>query len=126
MKKIYLSLALMVAANSFSQKVISNTQSFKADRTFISKATKTPVGIEKAQGDTLWFDGFTNATNWTQTFGTGHSSNSTGSNPGWVVVNSLPANVTGQQAAYQWPATFSAANGSFALINSDEAGGCLF
>ena len=123
MKKIYLSLALMVAANSFSQKVISNTQSFKADRTFISKATKTPVGIEKAQGDTLWFDGFTNATNWTQTFGTGHSSNSTGSNPGWVVVNSLPANVTGQQAAYQWPATFSAANGSFALINSDEAGG---
>ena len=122
MKTIYLSIALMVAANSFSQKVISNTQSFKADRTFITKATKAPVGIEKAQGDTLWFDGFTNANNWTQTFGTGHSSNSTGSNPGWVVVNSLPANVTQQQAAYQWPSTFSAANGSFALINSDEAG----
>ncbi len=122
MKKIYLSFALMVAANSFSQKVIGNAQSFMADRTFTTKATKTPVGIEKAEGDTLWIDGFTNASNWTQTFGTGHTSNATGSNPGWVVVNSLPTNITGQQAAYQWPATFSAATGNFALINSDEAG----
>jgi hypothetical protein len=122
MKKIYLSFALMVAANSFSQKVIGNAQSFMADRTFTTKATKTPVGIEKAEGDTLWIDGFTNASNWTQSFGTGHTSNATGSNPGWVVVNSLPANVTGQQADYQWPATFSAATGNFALINSDDAG----
>jgi hypothetical protein len=122
MKTIYLSLALMVAANSFSQKVIGKTQSYVADRTFLTKATKTPVGIEKAQGDTLWFDGFTNANNWTQTFGTGHTSNSTGSNPGWVVVNSLPNNINSQQAAYNWPSTFSAANGNFALINSDEAG----
>ena len=116
-------MALLVSLGSVAQKLTTRNESILKDRSFVGtpKAHQNQ-GIIKAQGDILWSNGFDNAADWTQTFGTGQSAN-TGSNPGWEVLSALPSNVTSQQASYQWPATFAAASGNFAFINSDLAGG---
>jgi hypothetical protein len=65
----------------------------------------------------LWQNGFENPSDWTQTYGPGHTAGD------WTIVNAIPSNITSQQGAYQWPATFSGSTGNFAFINSDLAGG---
>lgn len=121
MKKIYLSLALIASLSAVAQKMPAKKEGFSPERTFVSKAKKTNQDILKAEGDTLWMNGFETSGEWIQTLGTGQSTN-TGSNPGWEILTAIPAGITAQQAGYQWPATFSGATGNFAFINSDGAG----
>ncbi len=116
-------MALLVSLGSVAQKITTRSESIVKDRTFADapKAHQNQ-GIIKTEGAVLWSNGFDNAADWTQSFGTGQSAN-TGSNPGWEILSALPSNVTSQQASYAWPATFAAASGNFAFINSDLAGG---
>lgn len=120
MKKVYLSLALITSLSAFAQKMPTKKEGFSQDRTFITKA-KNNQNTLKAEGDILWSSGFETSGEWAQTLGTGQSTN-TGGNPGWEILTAIPAGIASQQAAYQWPATFSGAAGNFAFINSDGAG----
>ncbi len=120
MKKIYLSLALFTSLSAVAQKMPAKKEVFNHDRSFVTKA-KNNQNTLKAEGDVLWSSGFETAGEWTQTLGTGHSTN-TGSNPGWEILTAIPTGITSQQAGYQWPANFSGATGNFAFINSDGAG----
>jgi len=121
MKKVYLSLALFASFSALAQKMPEKKEGFSSERSFVSKAKKTSQDILKAEGDTLWISEFETAGEWSQTLGTGQSTN-TGDNPGWEILTAIPASITSQQAGYNWPATFSGATGNFAFINSDGAG----
>lgn len=118
MKKLYLFSVLLFG--TFSVKAQLNVPKVAAatkNRNEIRPVPKNNANIQKAEGDIAWSNGFDTPTQWVQTTGSGHTGGD------WEIVNSLPSNITSQQASYQWPTTFSAASGNFALINSDLAGG---
>ena len=119
MKKIYVCLFTLSLGGAFAQKNVVRTETSIVDSSFVRKQHNHAQNLLKAQGDTLWMDGFENPGAWVQTLGPNHTGTQ---NPGWEILSTLPANVTSQQAAYQWPSTFSGANGNFAFINSDDAG----
>jgi hypothetical protein len=120
MKKVYLSFALFASLSAVAQKMPAKKEAFSPERSFVTKAKNNQNNL-KAEGDVLWSSGFETTGEWTQTLGTGQSTN-TGDNPGWEILTAIPAGITAQQANYQWPATFSGATGNFAFINSDGAG----
>ena len=120
MKKVYLSFALFASLSAVAQKMPAKKEAFSPERSFVTKAKNNQNNL-KAEGDVLWSSGFETTGEWTQTLGTGQSTN-TGDNPGWEILTAIPTGITAQQAAYQWPATFSGATGNFAFINSDGAG----
>jgi hypothetical protein len=117
MKKIYLLAGALVGTLAVNAQVMPNKASVQNDRNEIRPTAKKVGSTVKAEGDVLWSNDFSTPANWAQTTGSGHVAGD------WTVLNALPANITGQQAAYQWPATFSGASGNFAFINSDDAGG---
>jgi hypothetical protein len=120
MKKVYLSFALFASLSAVAQKMPAKKEAFSPERSFVTKAKNNQNNL-KAEGDVLWSSGFETTGEWTQTLGTGQSTN-TGDNPGWEILTAIPTGITAQQANYQWPATFSGATGNFAFINSDGAG----
>jgi hypothetical protein len=120
MKKVYLSFALFASLSAVAQKMPAKKEAFSPERSFVTKAKNNQNNL-KAEGDVLWSSGFETTGEWAQTLGTGQSTN-TGDNPGWEILTAIPAGITAQQAAYQWPATFSGSTGNFAFINSDGAG----
>ena len=117
MKKIYLLAGALVGTLAVNAQVMTNKASVLNDRNEIRPTAKKVGSTVKAEGDVLWSNDFSTAADWAQTTGAGHTAGD------WTILNALPANVTGQQAGYQWPATFSNATGNFAFINSDDAGG---
>ena len=117
MKKIYLLAGALVGTLAVNAQVMPNKASVQNDRNEIRPTAKKVGSTVKAEGDVLWSNDFSTPANWSQTNGAGHTAGD------WTILNALPANITGQQAAYQWPATFSGASGNFAFINSDDAGG---
>lgn len=118
MKKIYILAGMLVGSVAVNaQLVVNNTATALKDRTEINPVVKKKATAEKAEGDVVWSNGFGTPSEWTQTTGVGHTAGD------WSILTALPANITSQQAAYGWPATFSGASGNFAFINSDEAGG---
>jgi hypothetical protein len=83
----------------------------------VRPVTKKVQSTEKVEGQEWWANGFDQLSDWNQTtVAPGHTSGD------WAIVTALPANITSQQAGYQWPAAFSNSSGNFALINSDAAG----
>jgi hypothetical protein len=117
MKKVYLLSGVLLASFALNAQKLTNAKTLpqvKENFGIKKVASSTPL---KAEGDVLWTNGFDTPSEWTQTVGSGHSAGD------WQIITSLPANITGQQASYQWPATFSAAQGNFAFIDSDAAGG---
>jgi hypothetical protein len=96
---------------------MQNKASVLNDRNEIRPTAKKVGSTVKAEGDVLWSNDFSTAADWAQTTGSGHTAGD------WTIVTAIPASITAQQGAYQWPATFSGASGNFAFINSDEAGG---
>ena len=119
-KNLLLGVALigMLAVNA---QVMSTKVSAKNNRNEIRPTAKKVASTAKAEGDVLWTNDFSTTTDWAQTTGTGHAGN-TGTGGNWTILTAIPTGITGQQAAYQWPATFSGASGNFAFINSDLAG----
>jgi hypothetical protein len=117
MKKIYLLAGALVGGFALNAQV-AKTQSVAAqnDRNDVRPVTKKVQSTQKVEGQEWWANGFDQLSDWNQTTGVGHVSGD------WAIVNSLPSNITSQQAGYQWPAAFSNASGNFALINSDAAG----
>lgn len=117
MKKIYLLAGALIGTLAVNAQVMTTKVSAKNDRNEIRPTTKKVGSTVKAEGDVLWSNDFSTPANWAQTTGSGHTAGD------WTILNALPANITSQQAGYQWPASFSNASGNFAFINSDDAGG---
>lgn len=118
MRKLYLFTVLLFGTFSVNaQLIVTKEETILKNRNEIRPVLKNKTNAQKAEGDVAWSNGFDTPTQWVQTTGAGHTGGD------WEIVNSLPSNITSQQASYQWPATFSAATGNFALINSDLAGG---
>ncbi|TNF50007.1 MAG: T9SS type A sorting domain-containing protein [Bacteroidetes bacterium] len=118
MKKVYLIAGALIGAMSVNaQKAINTVVSAKHDKTDVMPAKKKVANATKAEGDIFWQNGFDTPSEWSQTTGVGHTAGD------WAIINTLPSNVTSQQAGYAWPATFSGASGNYAFINSDAAGG---
>lgn len=115
MKKIYLLAGVLVAGFAVNAQKTMQTENMKLDRNEIRPVAKKAANQVKAEGDLWWSDGFDTLANWVHSAGVGHTGN-------WAVINALPSNITGQQAAYGWPATFANATGGFAFIDSDGAG----
>ena len=122
MKKIYLLAGALIGTLAVNAQVMSTKVSAKIDRNEIRPTAKKVGSTAKNEGDVLWTNDFSTNTDWAQTTGTGHAGN-TGTGGNWTILTAIPTGITGQQAAYQWPATFSGASGNFAFINSDLAGG---
>jgi hypothetical protein len=122
MKKNLLLAGALIGTLAVNAQVMSTKVSAKNDRNEIRPIAKKVGSTAKAEGDVLWTDDFSTPANWAQTTGTGHTGN-TGTGGNWAILTAIPTGITGQQAAYQWPATFSSASGNFAFINSDDAGG---
>jgi len=117
MKKIYLLAGVLVAGFAVNAQKTMQSETMKLDRNEIRPVAKKAANQVKAEGDEWWSDGFETPANWVHSAGVGHTSGN------WAVINALPSNITGQQAAYGWPATFANATGGFAFIDSDGAGG---
>lgn len=119
MKKFYLLAGTLIggmALNAQIQTSVSAKNERNDIRPVAMKATNSDV--LKAEGDILWDNQFDVISDWAATTGTSHAGSAN-----WEIVTAIPAGITGQQANYQWPATFSNATGNFAFINSDGAGG---
>lgn len=119
MKKIYLLAGALVGTLAVNAQVMPNKASVQNDRNEIRPTLKKVGSAVKAEGDILWSNDFSNAAEWAHSANVGHTGGD------WTLVNSLPSNITSQQAQYNWPATFTGASGNFALINSDAAGGAF-
>lgn len=116
MKKIYLLAGALVGTLAVNAQVMPNKASVQNDRNEIRPTVKKVGSAVKAEGDILWSNDFSNPADWAHSANVGHTGGD------WTLVNSLPSNITSQQAIYNWPATFTGASGNFALINSDAAG----
>ena len=121
MKKNLLLAVALIGMLAVNAQVMSTKVSAKIDRNEIRPTAKKVGSTAKNEGDVLWTNDFSTTTDWAQTTGTGHAGN-TGTGGNWTILTAIPTDITGQQAAYQWPATFSGASGNFAFINSDLAG----
>jgi hypothetical protein len=121
MKKIYLLAGALIGTLAVNAQVMSTKESAKNDRNEIKPTAKKVGSTAKTEGDVLWTNDFSTTTDWAQTTGTGHLNNA-GTGGNWTILTAIPTGITGQQAQYQWPATFSGASGNFAFINSDLAG----
>ena len=117
MKKIYLLAGVLVAGFAVNAQKMVQPATMKMDRNEIRPVAKKATNQVKAEGDEWWSDGFDTPSDWVHSAGTGHTGGD------WAVINALPSNITAQQAAYGWPATFSGSSGNFAFIDSDAAGG---
>ena len=117
MKKIYLLAGVLIAGFAVNAQKAVQPATMKMDRNEIRPVAKKATNQVKAEGDEWWSDGFSTPSDWVHSAGTGHTAGN------WSVISALPSNITGQQAAYGWPATFSNASGNFAFIDSDAAGG---
>lgn len=122
MKKNLLLAVALIGMLAVNAQVMSTKVSAKIDRNEIRPTAKKVGSTAKNEGDVLWTNDFSTNTDWAQTTGTGHAGN-TGTGGNWTILTAIPTGITGQQAQYQWPATFSGASGNFAFINSDLAGG---
>lgn len=117
MKKIYLIAGALIGGLAVNAQIITNNSiGAKNERNEIRPVVKKATNAVKAEGQLWWSNQFDTPAEWAQTTGAGHTAGD------WTIINAIPASITSQQAAYQWPATFSAATGNFAFINSDGAG----
>lgn len=119
MKKFYLLAGTLIGGMALNAQ-IQTSVSAKNERNEIRPVAKkaTNSDVLKAEGDILWDNQFDVSGEWAATTGPTHAGSAN-----WEIITAIPTGITGQQAAYQWPATFSNATGNFAFINSDGAGG---
>lgn len=122
MKKIYLLLGAIsfgMAASAQSQLGPTKKQSLLRSGATYPHANESRTNVQAAdRGPALWTDNFSTLSNWNATNNPLHTAGST--NPGWEIVTSIPATLTGQG----YDATFnSTSGGEFAFIDSDAAGG---
>ncbi len=122
MKKIYLlagALATGLVATAQINPVSIPAKNSKNQPGFAKKSLSS---TEKAQGDVLWSNNFTTASDWTIS-----NAGAAGTPPhtagDWAIVNAMPGSLTSQIPTYGFPAAMlSASGGNFALIDSDGAG----
>ncbi|ASS49888.1 MAG: hypothetical protein A3D31_09925 [Candidatus Fluviicola riflensis] len=122
MKKVYLltgALAVGFAVNAqYNQASYASTP-----RNMPGYANKKVSSIEKAEGDVIWLNDFTTASDWTisNAGAAGVPPHTAGD---WAIVNAMPTSLTDQIPTYGFPgAMLSTSGGNFALVNSDAAGG---
>lgn len=117
MKKFYLIVGALIGGLAVNAQIsTSNSATAINNRNTVRPVSKANSNSAKVEGQLWWNNAFDIPSEWTQTTGTGHTSGD------WAIITSLPANITAQQASYDWPATFSGAAGNYAFINSDDAG----
>lgn len=89
---------------------------------FSVKAPKT-ANQAKSEGDILWTNDFSTASDWSIT-NMGASGSPVHTAGDWAIVNALPTSLTSQAAGYGFPTAMnSVSGGNFALIDSDAEGG---
>ncbi len=119
-KKLLFSLSIFTFVGVNAQQNVS-FQSALVDRSenFVKQKVDNTI-ISKAEGDTIWANGFTNPAEWSTATLAGH----TGAGGEWTIVSTMPVGLTSQVPPYSFPtAMLSSSGGNFALINSDGAGG---
>ena len=116
MKKIYILAAAFVGSFAINAQVAPKSVAAKIDRNEIRPVSKKGQNSTKVEGQQWWANGFDNIADWTQVNGLNHQGGD------WDILTAIPSGITGQQASYQWPATFGGATWNFAFINSDAAG----
>jgi hypothetical protein len=114
MKKLYILAGAFIG--TFAVQAQVNSVSIKHDRGDIRPVTKKVQNAPKVEGQQWWQNGFDVTADWLHVDGANHV------NGDWEILSAIPSNITGQQASYQWPATFQGSSGNFAFINSDNAG----
>jgi len=122
MKKIYLSLAVVLAGtyvNAQINNAFVSAQGKKDAQFGLESAKPTNNNVVKAEGDVIWSDDFSTPANWV-TSNAGAPAHTGGD---WAIINAVPASLVSQAPSYGFPtAMLSASGGNFAFINSDAAG----
>lgn len=122
MKKVYLLAGALAAGFAVNAQYNNASVAAKNNRNVLGYANKKATSVEKAEGDVIWEDPFTNPANWVfSNAGAGGVPPHTAGD--WAIVNAMPAGLTSQIPTYGFPgAMLSASGGNFALVNSDAAG----
>lgn len=122
MKKVYLLAGALAAGFAVNAQYNHTSLSAKQDRGF-NNATKKKESALKSEGDQLWSDDMSTASNWTIS-NAGAAASPPHTAGDWAIVNAMPASLTSQIPNYGFPGAMnSASGGNFALIDSDAAGG---
>src|SRR5690606_20886453 len=99
-----------------------NVEKISKQSNFSVKAKKVS-NQAKAEGDVLWTNDFSTASDWTisNMGATGSPVHTSGD---WAIVNAMPTSLTSQAGSYGFPTAMnSTSGGNFALIDSDAEGG---
>ena len=120
MKKIYFLAAVVLSASAVNAQQNYSVLSASKKGAFSVKGASTSVSnIEKAEGDVIYSNDFTTASDWTIS----NAGSPTHTSGDWAIVNAMPGSLTSQIPTYGFPgAMLSASGGNFALVNSDAAG----
>lgn len=122
MKKVYLLAGVLAAGFAVNAQYNHTSLSAKQNRG-INNATKKKESVLKSEGDQLWMNDFTTASDWTIS-NAGAMASPPHTAGDWAIVNAMPASLTSQIPNYGFPGAMnSASGGNFALIDSDAAGG---
>lgn len=107
----------VTTAISLNAQVNSTMVSARFDKnSFVGQKAKPAVGT-KAEGDVLYSNNFSTASDWTMTAGPNHTSGD------WQIVNALTPSLVSQAPSYGFPAAMLSTSGApFALVDSDAAG----
>ncbi|MDX1445552.1 T9SS type A sorting domain-containing protein [Lishizhenia sp.] len=125
MKKIYLLAGALVGSLGINAQV-APTYSNQAQKTDAFKSRPAYHGLEqfqnRAEGDVVWSNDFETASDWDHVDGPNHTDGD------WQIVSAVPASLVSQEPSYGFPIEMNSPtgdvnSGSFAFINSDEAGG---
>lgn len=124
MKKVYLLAGALATGLAATAQIMPTNLPAKKSRESLGYVNKkvNATATEKAEGDVLWGDDFTTASNWTIS-----NAGAAGTPPhtagDWAIVNAMPSSLTSQAASYGFPsAMLSTSGGNFALVDSDGAG----
>jgi hypothetical protein len=120
MKKVLLNATLILAmgATSLAQSIgnLPVEQAKKQKHVLNpSNATAQPVLATRAEGDVIWSDDFSDATNWAST-------NVSAPPHGWTITTNLSAPPNATQTAPLIPVNFPTGANGYALCDSDGAG----
>lgn len=123
MKKVYLLAGALAAGFAVNAQYSQPSLAAKNNRGEVIAATKKKSSVLKSEGDELWANNFTTASDWTPS-NAGAAASPPHTAGDWAIVNAMPASLTSQIPTYGFPGAMnSASGGNFALIDSDAAGG---
>lgn len=124
MKKVYLLAGALATGLVATAQIMPSNLPAKNSRDMMgySKKKVSSSATEKAEGDVIWSDDFSNASNWV-TSNAGAAGTPPHTSGDWAIVSAMPASLTAQAPSYGFPSAMNSTSGApFALIDSDAAG----